>query len=177
MMFIKKTFFRSVLIISLLTTYLIFPSKGYAYDDLDEFCCSKEVVKLERELSDYLYKNYDWWEQRCYIAQWIHDKYLEKTLSIPAPLAKQHIKTIKQWHHLVINRNDLSRAVISNMKLEIEQMQHLARAKRYKQHEEVSRLLDLITKVRATIATQKEKVKRLDHEIKITMDMLVYFYE
>ncbi|WP_144756004.1 hypothetical protein [Bartonella saheliensis] len=176
-MFIKKTLFRSILVITLFTTCFISPSKGYAYDDLDEFCCSKEVVRLERELSDYLYKNYDWWEQRCYIAQWIHDKYLEKTLSIPAPLAEQHIKTIKQWRNLVINRNGVSRAVISNMQFAIEQMRHLARAKRYKQHEEVSRLLDLITQARATIATQKEKVKRLDYEIKITMDMLVYFYE
>ncbi|WP_375637983.1 MULTISPECIES: hypothetical protein [unclassified Bartonella] len=176
-MFIKKSLFRSVLIIALFTTYLIFPSNGYADDNLDEFCCSKEVVRLERARSDYLYKNYNWWEQRYYNAQWIHDKYVEKTLSLPARLAKQHIKNIEQWRRLVINRNSVSRAVISNMQFEIEQMQHLDRAKRNKQHEKVSQLLDIITDVRKTIATQKEKVKRLDHEIEIVNDMLIYFYE
>ncbi|MCZ2159307.1 hypothetical protein NPX99_08670 [Bartonella sp. 220] len=75
-----------------------------------------------------------------------------------------------------MNRNITSHDVIDYMQSEIEQMQDLARAKRDKQHEEVSQLLNLITDVRKTIAIKKEEVERLDREIKTVNKILIRFF-
>ncbi|UNE53947.1 hypothetical protein [Bartonella machadoae] len=170
-MFIKTSLFRkSILIIALFTTYLIFifPSNGYTDDDLDEFCCSKEIVRLEKARNDYLYQNYLWWRQRYLEAAWMNNQ--------AKPLQEKYIKTvIHQWHTLIMDRNITSHYVLDYMHSEIKQMQYLAKAKRDKQHEEVSERLDIINSVRRDIAIKKEKVERLDREIKTVYKILIRF--
>ncbi|WP_375627103.1 MULTISPECIES: hypothetical protein [unclassified Bartonella] len=174
-MFIKKSLFRSVLIIALLITSLISPSNGYA--NTKELFCSKEIIEREKAYHMHLYNTDYWWETKFYEILWIEKMYfLKKIWLLPKPMFEKHVKITRKWHDLIKKRNNISRLLISSMDSEIAKMKELDKERQSKKHEKVSRLLEIITEVQMRIATQKEKIKELDHEIKVLFDIISDFY-
>ncbi|WP_375703900.1 hypothetical protein [Bartonella sp. AD13SXNS] len=181
MMFIKKSLFRSVLIIALLITSLISPSNGYANSKdspsfLSKLFCSKEIAELNTALRDIedgrklYHEALDrilWWERTFSKTdiiefQFLIKEYLRNDKDL---FLKEQIKNIEKWHNLIKERHEIAYSLLSDMEREMYNMDLVHNETQLKQHNKALQILKEITEIQIHIAAKKEKLKELDREI------------
>ncbi|MBX4335676.1 hypothetical protein [Bartonella raoultii] len=164
-MFIKKTLFRSILIITLFTTYFISPSNGYA--NPNELFCSKEIIERERALRKYMFDVDNWWESAFRNSLWFAN-----TSRIAKHKLEQHANMMQQWHDIIIKRMRLSRVLTEDMTNEITEMKNLIKAKQSKNYIEISEILERLSGIRNFMDSNRKELEKLDYQMEILYKLL-----
>lgn len=164
-MFIKKSLFRSVLIVALFTTSLISPSNGYA--NPNELFCSKEIIERERALRNYMFHVDNWWESTFRNTLWFAN-----TSRLSKHKIEQHASMMQQWHDIIIERMRKSRQLIEYMANEITEIENLNKARQSKNHAEVTEILERLSGIQNLIAQTKKEVEKQDYKMEILYKLL-----
>ncbi|WP_273790019.1 hypothetical protein [Bartonella sp. ML70XJBT] len=159
-MSIKKTLFRSVLIITLFTTYFISPSNGYA--NSNEFFCSKEIIERESAIRDYMSTVDLWWERILSESVW-----LERTSH-----SEKNAKLMEQWYEIISQRRVASRQLIFAMTNEITEIKDLNKERESKNHGKASEILERISIIQTAIDDTKKEVEKLDSQLEMLYQII-----
>ncbi|WP_273760735.1 hypothetical protein [Bartonella sp. ML70XJBT.G] len=173
-MFIKKSFFRSILIITLLILYPIPTQMGYT--NPKQTFSSKEIIERERLLRIFLVNGSHWWSDRFYNILWIEKIFFsEQNWRLSKLSYEKRIHIIKKWQDIIIKRHQIFHALCSLIEFEINTMRDVNDAKQSNEHVHVSNLMQHLYNYREKINEKKKKLEKLDHEIDLLYRVIIEF--
>ncbi|WP_375627969.1 MULTISPECIES: hypothetical protein [unclassified Bartonella] len=181
-MFIKKSLFRSVLIIALFTTCFISTSNGYANSEesssfFNKLFCSKVTTELKTELHNHLIHGNEWWEKRFKEIRMIEEVYFLHNMStLSKERFEQHVNMIREWHDILWERNNSFSDLTGSMLQKISAIEDLNKAKQSKNHMEESEILKALPIIEKRIIENKRKLHKLDYESEALYKFIIHFY-
>ncbi|WP_144755797.1 hypothetical protein [Bartonella saheliensis] len=173
-MLIKKSLFRSILIITFLILCPIPTQMGYT--NPKEIFSSKEISEREKLFRIFLVNGNYWWSDRFYNILWIEKIFFsEQNWRLSRQSYEQRVRIIKKWQDIVIKRDQVFKTLCTLIEFEINTMRRVNDAKQSNEHAHISNLMQHLYNYREKINENKKKLEKLNHEIDLLYRVIIEF--